>query len=71
MITDRLGLHSVLLPLLIKSKDLPDAIYIENNIVSHITSNKCLGVLLVEKLTFETNIEYICKKGCAMSSEKN
>jgi len=55
-----------------KSKDLPDhAIYIENNIVSHITSNKCLGVLLVEKLTFETHIEYICKKACARSSEEN
>ena len=28
-------------------------------------SNKCLGVLLDEKLTFETHIEYICKKACA------
>ena len=28
-----------------KSKDLPNAISIDNNIVSHVTSNKCLGVL--------------------------
>ena len=28
-------------------------------------SNKCLGVLLDEKLTFETHIDYICKKACA------
>ena len=42
-----------------KSNDLPDAISIDNNIVSHVTSNKCLGVLLDEKLSFETHIEYI------------
>ena len=35
--------------------------------VSHVPSNKCLGVLLDEKLKFETHIEYtcICKKACA------
>ena len=33
--------------------------------VSCVPSNKCLGVLLDEKLTFETHIEYICKKACA------
>ena len=33
--------------------------------VSRVSSNKCLGVLLDEKLTFETHIEYICKKECA------
>ena len=38
---------------------------IDNNIVSHVTSNKRLGVLLDEKLKFETHIEYICKKACA------
>ena len=32
--------------------------------VLHVTSNKCLGLLLDEKLTFETHIEYICKKAC-------
>ena len=45
-----------------KSKNLPAATTIDNNIVSRITSNKCLGVLLDEKLTFETHTEYICKK---------
>ena len=48
-----------------KSGDLPNAISIDNNLVSRVTSNKCLGVLLDEKLTFETHIEYICKKACA------
>ena len=48
-----------------KSKNLPAAISIDNNIVSRVTSNKCLGVLLDEKLTFETHTEYICKKACA------
>ena len=49
-----------------KSKDLPTvyAISIDNNIVSHVASNECLGVLIDEKLTFETHIEYICKKAC-------
>ena len=35
---------------------------IENNIVSHVTSYKCLGNLLDEKLTFRTHIEYTCNK---------
>ena len=48
-----------------KSKNLPAATSIDNNIVSRVTSNKCLGVLLDEKLTFETHTEYICKKACA------
>ena len=48
-----------------KSKNLPAATSIDNNIVLRITSNKCLGVLLDEKLTFETHTEYICKKACA------
>ena len=42
-----------------KSGDLSN-----NNLVSRVPSNKCLGVLLDEKLTFEINIEYICKKAC-------
>ena len=37
-------------------------IWDNNNLVSRV--NKCLGVLLDEKLTFETHIEYICKKAC-------
>ena len=48
-----------------KSGDLPNVISIDNNLVSRVTSNKCLGVLLDEKLTFETHIEYICKRACA------
>ena len=37
---------------------------LSRNLVSLVTSNKCLGVLLDEELTFETHIEYICKKAC-------
>ena len=48
-----------------KSGDLSNVISIDNNLVSRLPSNKCLGVLLDEKLTFETHIEYICKKACA------
>ena len=48
-----------------KSGDLPNVISIDNNLVSRVPSNKCLGVLPDEKLTFETHIEYICKKACA------
>ena len=45
-----------------KSGDLSNVISFDNNLVS--PSTKCLGVLLDEKLTFETHIEhveYICK----------
>ena len=49
-----------------KSEDLSNVISIVNNLVSPIPSNKCLGVLQDEKLTFETHIEYICKKACAV-----
>ena len=45
-----------------KSGDLSNVISIDNNLVSLVPSNKCLGVLLDEKLTFETHIECICKK---------
>ena len=48
-----------------KSGDLSNVISIDNNLVSRVTFNKCLGVLLDEKLTFETHIDYICKKACA------
>ena len=36
-----------------------------SSLVSRVPSNKCLGLLLDEKLTFETHIDYICKKACA------
>ena len=42
-----------------KSGDLSNVISIDNNLVSRVPSNKCLGVLLDEKLTFETHIEYL------------
>ena len=48
-----------------KSGDLSNVISIDNSLVSRVPSNKCLGVLLDEKLTFETHIEYMCKKACA------
>ena len=48
-----------------KSGELSNAISIDNNLVSRVPSNKCLGVLLDEKLTFETHIDYICKTACA------
>ena len=47
-----------------KSGDLYNVISIDNNLVSRVPSNKFLGVLLDEKLTFETHIEYVCKKAC-------
>ena len=36
-----------------------------NNLVSPVVSNKCLGVDLDHKLTFHTYIEEICKKICS------
>ena len=57
-----------------KSRELSNVIFIDRNLVSRVPSNKCLGVLLDEKLTFETHIDYICKKACAgmhISFEKN
>ena len=45
-----------------KSGNLPNVISIDNNMVSHVASNICWGVLLDEKLTFDTHIEYICRK---------
>ena len=48
-----------------KSGDLSNVISIDNNLVSRVTSNKCFGVLLDEKLTSETHIEYVCKKAFA------
>ena len=48
-----------------KSKELSNVISIDSSLVSRVPSNKCLGVLLDEKLTFEIHIDYICKKACA------
>ena len=48
-----------------KSGDLLNVISIDDNLGSSVPSNKCLEVLLDEKLTFETHIEYTCKKECA------
>ena len=39
-----------------KSEDLSNVISIDNNLVSRVPSNKCLGVLLDDKLTFESHI---------------
>ena len=47
------------------SRELSNVISMGTNLVSRVTSNRCFGVLLDEKLTFETHIEYICKKACA------
>jgi len=52
-------------PLNTKSGDLSNLISIDNNLVSRVPSDKCLGVLLDEKITFETLIECICEKACA------
>ena len=48
-----------------KSRELSNVISIDSNLVSRVPSNKCLGILLDEKLTFETHIDYICKKACS------
>ena len=48
-----------------KPRELSNVISIDSNLVLRVPSNKCLGVLLDEKLTFETHIDYICKKACA------
>ena len=48
-----------------KPRELSNVISIDGNLVLRAPSKKCLGVLLDEKLTFETHIDYICKKACA------
>ena len=47
-----------------KTGDLHTSIFMNNNLVSPVVSNKCLGVDLDHKLTFHTYIEEICKKIC-------
>ena len=39
-----------------KSRELSNVISIDSNLVSRVPSNKCLGILLDEKLTFETHM---------------
>ena len=48
-----------------KIGDLHTSIVMNNNLVSPVVSNKCLGVDLDHKLTFHTYIEEICKKICS------
>ena len=48
-----------------KIGDLHTSIFMNNNLVSPVVSNKCLGVDLDHKLTFHTYIEEICKKICS------
>ena len=49
-----------------KSGDSSNLIFIDNIIWFHsYRLTECLGVLLDEKLTFETHIEYICKNARA------
>ena len=45
-----------------KTGDLSNVIYVDKNLVLRIPSNKCLGVPLDEKLTFETYIAYCFEK---------
>ena len=48
-----------------KIGDLHTSIFMNNNLVSPVVSNKCLGVDLDHKLTFHTYIEKVCKKICS------
>jgi hypothetical protein len=36
-----------------------------NDVISSVVSNKCLGIDLDDRLTFDINIEEICKKICS------
>ena len=48
-----------------KAGDLYNSIIINNNVISSVVLNKCLGIDLDDRLAFDTNIEEICKKICA------
>ena len=48
-----------------KCRELSNVISIDSIWFQRVPSNKCSGVLLDEKLTFETHNDYICKKACA------
>ena len=48
-----------------KTGELHTSIFMNNNLVSPVVSNKCLEVDLDHKLTFHTYIEEICKKICS------
>ena len=48
-----------------KVGELYNSIIMNNNVISPVVSNKCLGVDLDDRLTFDINIEEICKKICS------
>ena len=48
-----------------KVGDSYNSIIMNNNVVSSVVSNKCLGVDLDDRLIFDINIEEICKKICS------
>jgi hypothetical protein len=48
-----------------KVGELYNSIIMNNNVISSVVSNKCLGVDLDDRLTFDINIEEICKKICS------
>jgi hypothetical protein len=41
------------------------SIIMNNNVISSVVSNKCLGIDLDDRLTFDINIEEICEKICS------
>ena len=49
----------------VKVADLRSNIKINNNDVSPVFSQKCLGIYLDERLAFDVHIEKLCKKICA------
>ena len=48
-----------------KAGAIPGTITINNDIVSHVNSQKCLGVEIDERLSFDIHIEKTCKKVCS------
>ena len=48
-----------------KAGDLNSSITMNNNLLSSVVSNKCLGVDIDETLSFRIHIEDICKKICS------
>jgi hypothetical protein len=48
-----------------KVGELYNSIIMNNNVTSSVVSNKCLGIDLDDRLTFDINIEEICKKICS------
>ena len=48
-----------------KAGDLNSSITMNNNLLSSVVLNKCLGVDIDEMLSFRIHIEDICKKICS------